>query len=417
MFRFIHAADTHIDSPLLGLDAYDSAPVDLLRGATRRAFEKLTALAIDERVDFVLIAGDLYDGDWQDFSTGLFFIRQMARLREAGIAVYLIAGNHDAASVLTRRLDLPDNVHVFSTRQAETRTLDELPVAIHGRGFPNRKVPENLVPEYPNPLQGRFNIGLLHSSLAGAPGHDTYAPCTLDDLTGKGYDYWALGHVHQPQVLARDPWVVFSGNLQGRHVRETGPRGCRVVTVNDALAVIDAVHQPLDVVRWESLQVDITDLDAQDQALVRIGDALTDALAKTDGRLLAVRIVLTGRTPLHGTLARDLPDWRAQCQARAQIAGGDRIWLEELQAETAPVYDLRRLAERDELTRILLAGLDEAAALELTAPPDVQGLLRILPADIRRDLEASLEPDNRPALLDDVRALLLESLRHGGGTA
>ncbi len=416
MFRFIHTADTHIDSPLLGLDAYEGAPVGLLRGATRRAFEQLVALAVDEAVDFVLIAGDLYDGDWRDFSTGLFFTRQMVRLRAAGIPVYVIAGNHDAASTLTRRLDLPDNVHTFSTRAPQTREVDGLPVAIHGRGFPNRKLPENLVPEYPRPSPGRFNIGLLHTSLTGAPGHDTYAPCTLADLAGKGYDYWALGHVHQPQVLARDPWVVFPGNLQGRHVRESGPRGCQLVSVNDALEVVDAVHRPLDVVRWARLEVDLTDVDAQEQALARIGDALAGALDAADERLLAARLVLIGSTALHGALARDLPGWRAQCQARGQTVGGDRIWIEELESATTPVYDLAVLAERDELTAILLAGLDEEA-MALEAPPAVRELLGSLPAELRHGLEDAMAPPGRAALIGEVRALLLESLRHTGGEA
>ena len=415
MFRFIHAADAHIDSPLTGLDAYEGAPVEALRGATRRAFENLVDLAIDEAVDFLLLAGDLYDGDWRDFSTGLFFIRQMARLREAGIPVYLIAGNHDAASVLTRRLDLPDNVQPFSTRHAETHELAPLPVAIHGRGFPNRQVPENLVPEYPRATPGRFNIGLLHTSLTGSPGHDTYAPCTLADLASKGYDYWALGHVHQPQVLARDPWVVFAGNLQGRHVRETGPRGCRLVTVSDALEVVDAVHRPLDVLRWARLEVDLSDVETQDQALARVDDALAAALDEADGRLLAARLMLTGNTKLHGALARDLPTWRAQCQARGQIIGGDRIWIEELESTTAPVYDLTQLAERDELTRILLSSLEEAGASALETPAEVRDLLSLLPAELRHVTEDSLDRQGRPALIAEVRALLLESLRRSGG--
>lgn len=415
MFRFLHAADTHIDSPLVGLDAYEGAPVEALRGATRRAFENLVALAVDEAVDFLLIAGDLYDGDWRDFSTGLFFTAQMARLHQAGIPVYVIAGNHDAASVLTRRLDLPENVHFFSTRAAETLEVDGLPVAVHGRGFPNRRVPENLALEYPQPLPGRFNIGLLHTSLTGAPGHATYAPCQLKDLTGKGYGYWALGHVHQPQVLARDPWVVFPGNLQGRHVRETGPRGCRLVTVDGALEVASADHRSLDVVRWARLVVDLTGVEAQDTALARIGDALASALEEADGRLLAARLVLAGNTPLHGALARSLPHWRAQCQARAQIVGGERIWIEELEPTTAPVYDLDALAARDDLTRILLEGLDASLSGAPETPPEVRELLGVLPPEIRDDLEGALDATRRPALLAEVRALLLEALSHSGG--
>jgi len=419
MFRFIHAADTHIDSPLVGLDAYEGAPVEVLRGATRRAFENLIDLALEEAVDLVLIAGDLYDGDWRDFSTGLFFNRQMARLREAAIPVYVIAGNHDAASVLTRRLDPPDNVHLFSTRHADTRELESVPVAVHGRGFPNREVPENLALDYPPPRAGRFNIGLLHTSLTGAAGHATYAPCTLADLGGKGYEYWALGHIHQPQVLARDPWVVFPGNLQGRHVRETGPRGCQLVTVDDALEVVDAVHRPLDVVRWERLEIDLTGADAQDEALARVTDALGAACDAADGRLLAVRLVLTGNTPLHGPLARDLPGWRAQCLARGQVAGGDRVWIEELELGTRPIYDLKQLAERDDLTRILLEGLDEAAAPACAhapgTPAEIRDLLGIVPGEIRTELEVALGAEQRSVLLGEVRALLLESLRHSGG--
>src|SRR5512139_1526302 len=285
MFRFLHAADTHIDSPLDGLEAYDGAPVDALRGATRRAFENLVALALDERVDFVLLAGDVYDGDWKDFSTGLFFTRQMARLDAAGIPVYLLAGNHDAASVLTRRLSLPPNVQVFSTRTAETKEVPGVPVVVHGRGFPNRAVPENLVPDYPPPVAGRFNAGLLHTSLAGAVGHDTYAPCSLRDLEQKGYDYWALGHVHLPGVLAERPWVVFAGNTQGRHVRETGPRGCRLVTVDDSLDVVSCEHRALDVVRWSLVTVDLGGVDHEPSVHSLIGDALQQASREADGRL------------------------------------------------------------------------------------------------------------------------------------
>ena len=167
MFRFIHTADPHLDSPLQGLEAHEGAPVALLRGATRRAFEKLVQLAIDEQVDFVVIAGDIYDGDWKDYSTGLFFRGQMVRLCDKGIPVYLIAGNHDAASVISKKLSLPENVQVFSTRTTESKEVPGHPVVIHGRGFPNRAVPENLAKEYPPAAIDKFNLGLLHTSFGG----------------------------------------------------------------------------------------------------------------------------------------------------------------------------------------------------------------------------------------------------------
>ena len=414
LFRFLHAADTHIDSPLEGLEAYDGAPVAALRGATRAAFENLVRLALDERVDFLLLAGDIYDGDWKDFSTGLFFSRQMARLKAANIPVYLIAGNHDAASVLTRRLALPDNVQVFSTRTAESRTVAGLPVAIHGRGFPHRAVPENLALEYPERLPGQFNIGLLHSSLTGAPGHDTYAPCSLADLAAKGYQYWALGHVHQPQVLAREPWVVFPGNPQGRHIRETGARGCRLVTVGDDLEVVEAEFRTLDVVRWARLEVDVSDVESSDAMPARIGAALVRAAAAAEGRLLAARIVLVGATNLHNLLKRDLPGLRAECINQAQGVP-DGIWIENVEVRTTPRQNLAELAARDDLTRIVLEALDQAAAGELAVPEEVRDLLKILPPELRENVEADLAPEQRAALLDDVRAILLDTLERGEG--
>ncbi|MDZ4202839.1 MAG: DNA repair exonuclease [Gallionella sp.] len=412
MFRFLHAADTHIDSPLEGLDAYDGAPVAALRGATRAAFETRVRLALDEKVDFLLLAGDIYDGDWKDFSTGLFFTRQMARLGAAGIPVYMVAGNHDATSVLTLHLTPPDNVHVFSTRVAESKKVEGLPVAIHGRGFPQRAVPENLALEYPSPLPGCFNIGLLHTSLTGAPGHDPYAPCSLADLAGKGYQYWALGHVHQPQVLARDPWVVYPGNLQGRHIREPGARGCRLVTVSDDLEVMAAEFRALDVARWARLELDIADVDALETVHARIGDELRRAASAAEDRLLAARIVLVGATNLHSALKRDLPGLRAECINQAQRVP-DGIWIENVEVRTSPRQSLADLAARDELTRIVLETLDQAAAGELALPGEVRDLLKILTPELREGVEAELAPQQRADLLDDVRGILLSALeRH-----
>jgi len=410
MFRFLHAADTHIDSPLEGLEAYDGAPLATLRGATRAAFENLVQLALEEEVAFLLLAGDVYDGDWKDFSTGLFFTRQMVRLQEAGIPVYLIAGNHDAASVLTRRLSLPDNVQVFSTRAAESRPVAGLPVVVHGRGFPHRAVPENLALEYPARHPGRLNIGLLHTSLTGAPGHDTYAPCSLADLTDKGYDYWALGHVHQPRVLAREPWVVYPGNTQGRHIHEAGPRGCRLVTVSDGLEVIDAEFRALDRVRWARLEVDVTDLERAEAVYERIGTALTQARLDAADRLLAARLVLSGATPLHTDLKRDLPGLRAECINQAQVGGA---WIEAVEMRTAPRQDLAELAARNDLTRLVLEGLEQAGEGELALPPEVGDLMRILPPGLRDDLAAEFAAGQRAVLLDDVRALLLAALERG----
>lgn len=417
MFRFIHAADPHLDSPLRGLESHESAPIDLLRGATRRAFENLVQLAIDERVDFLVIAGDLYDGDWKDYSTGLFFRSQMVRLRASGIPAYLIAGNHDAASVISKKLNLPDNVSVFSTRVAESFEVPDLPVVVHGRGFPNRAVPENLAQEYPSPVSGKFNLGLLHTSLTGRPDHDTYAPCSVQDLRSKGYGYWALGHIHQPEVISQDPWIVFAGNCQGRHIGETGPRGCRLVSVNNDLEVESVEWRTLDVVRWQDLQVDLQLVDKEHEAHHRIREALGNAVTAAEGRLLATRITLNGACSLHGSLHREGQRWRAEVLAIAQDFGEAAVWIEQIKTATSPVYDLAELAERDALTKIVLETLENAAQDPITLPDEVAEMLDVLPLEVRADLERELAHDARTALMEDVRAIILESLQTKGGAA
>ena len=270
--QFLHASDLHIDSPLRGLDRYEGAPVARLRTATRAALERLVDVAITEHVDFVLFAGDIYDRDWQDFHTGLFFREQMVRLGRANIRVFIVQGNHDAQGVITRQLILPPNVTVFSSRTAQTFRIDELSVAIHGRSFPDRAVDEDLVPAYPPPVPDFFNIGMLHTSLNGRPGHDPYAPTDLATLVSKGYDYWALGHVHAREVVSEAPRVVFPGNLQGRHANETGAKGCEMVTVNAGR--IEAEFVALDVVRWHQMAVP---LDGHDR-LETLGAAVSEAL-------------------------------------------------------------------------------------------------------------------------------------------
>ena len=420
MFTFIHAADIHLDSPLRGLQQRDDAPVDLLRGATRRALETLVVLAINEQVDFVLFAGDIYDGDWKDYSTGLFFRRQMVRLQQAGIPVFLIAGNHDAESVITRSLNLPDNVVTYSSRSAESHRHASLPVVVHGRSFPDRQVPENIALDYPPAEAACFNIGLLHTSLVNMPGHDTYAPCSVQDLAGKDYQYWALGHIHLPQVVSEDPWIVFSGNPQGRHIREAGPRGCRLVRVDDNLQVESVQMRELAVVRWQDLLVDLTGInDSADQQRA-ISSVLDDAVEAAVGVLLIARIRLQGATVLHGSLLLEQDKLEADILAMAQDIGEELLWIQSVVVATAPVYDLADIAARDELTGTVLQSLQGDTLdqlVEHAMPAEVLEMLAQLPAEIRREIEAELDDSQRPQLLTEVREMIVAALATGGLSA
>jgi DNA repair exonuclease SbcCD nuclease subunit len=410
-FTFLHAADVHLDSPLRGLERYEGAPADAIRGASRRAFENLVELAIEDAVDFVLIAGDLYDGDWKDYNTGLFFIAQMTRLGSAGIPVYVIAGNHDAESQITRRLRLPQHVHLFATDAPQTCTPSGLNVAIHGQGFARREITEDLTRAYPAALAGRFNIGLLHTALSGRDGHAPYAPCSVEGLRALGYDYWALGHVHAREIVSEQPWIVFPGNLQGRHARETGAKGATRVRVEDG-AVTGVQHVPLDTVRWSHCSVDVAEARDLEQVLARVETALADAVREAAGRLAAVRVTLTGACAAHAQLRAEPARVTAECRALADMHA-DALWVEQVRVRTQPLHSLAAALTRDDAIGGLLRAIDALDATQ--ARPEAAALFD----DLRTRLQAvgadfdPLAPDALHEALEDVKALLVERLLGG----
>ena len=418
--RFIHASDLHIDSPLRGLDRYDGAPVERLRSATRSALERLVDKALAERVDFLLLAGDIYDRDWQDFHTGLFFRGQMVRLERAGIRCFIVQGNHDAQGVISRQLTLPSNVTVFSSRAAQTVKLDDLSVAIHGRSFPEREVNEDLVPSYPPPVSGYFNIGLLHTSLTGRAGHDTYAPTDLPTLVAKGYDYWALGHVHAREVLNERPRIVFCGNLQGRHAKETGVKGCELVTVEAGR--IEAEFIALDVVRWSQLSVPLDGVDRLESLNEAFARALEPVLDGTTDRLHAVRVTLTGSTELHRLEAAQPGTLAAAMHAAAQDIGTAEIWIEQVRLDLSTPLDRARAAQRQdavgELVRLVdtIAGDDQE--LMRRAQVELGDLLGAMPAEVTAgDVPRLDDPAELRSLLMDAEATVLARLSASGEEA
>jgi DNA repair exonuclease SbcCD nuclease subunit len=386
MFKFIHAADIHLDSPLRGLSRYESAPVDAIRDACRRAFKNLVDLAIEEKAAFVLLAGDLYDGDWKDYSTGIFFSRQMGRLHQHGIRVFAVAGNHDAANRMTKSLDTPASMKMFSAGKVETIKLEDCSVAIHGRSFKTRHEDENLAAGFCQGLKGMFNIGLLHTSLDGREGHATYAPCTLDDLCSKNYQYWALGHVHKQEIVSRDPFVVFPGCIQGRHIRENGPKGCVKVTVEeDTVTQMEPVS--LDVLRWALTDIDLTDMEDPRDVLETVREAIEQERAQAEDRPLAMRIRLTGATNLSDHLAAFPEKLEQQIKALGAETAGDDIWIERVENRTHEKYDLETVLAEDTFPGQLLRAIvstpedpgeidgleDKLAELRQKVPPEAFG--------------------------------------------
>lgn len=408
-FRFIHAADLHLGSPFQGLALKNVAIAELFIEASRRAFSGLVDQAIERKVDFFIVAGDVYDGDWKDNKIGLFFNREVARLERAGIPVFLLKGNHDAESVITKTITLPKNVSEFPVNKPGSFKLDHLKVALHGQGFAERSAVDNLALGYPKPETGWFNIGVLHTSLTGREPHAPYAPCSVEDLRSRGYDYWALGHVHDFEIVAEDPLVVFPGNLQGRSIREQGAKGAVLVTVEDGRVTYERIIT--DSARFAELSVAVEPDDNIPAILRRIENVLEEVAERMEGRPLALRIRLTGKSRFRNEVMARAEDFRDEVQAACHRSHED-IWLEKLELRLEPATNGMSVAT-DMLGLDGLIPIDGfPAELLADANAKIAEISARLPGGIGAgDLALG---DDAEALLAEARDLLLSRAARAG---
>jgi len=404
--QFVHAADIHLDSPLRGLAAHDGAPIERMRRATRDAFERVVTLCIDRGASFLILAGDLYDRDAPNMQIAAFLRGQLARLRDHGIRVVIEKGNHDADNRITSALDLPENTRLLSDRAPETVLYDDLHVAIHGQSFKRGPVTENLAAGYPAPVKGRLNIGVLHTSLSGSSEHDPYAPCALSDLTTRDYAYWALGHIHKGEILMRDPcWVVYPGNLQGRHAREIGPKGC-ILAECEGERVVAAEFIAVDGVRWHRIEIDLHNAVTEVELVERLRDGLVQAHRNADDRMSVARIVLTGQSALHDEIERRPSRLQHTALDLANdIAGGD-IWIEKVLNETTRPAG-PRVGSSNEVAAELIAMIREIAGDPALLGPLLRKEIEPLRAKLPEDLK-----ELAPLKLLDDPGLAREALAH-----
>lgn len=383
--KIIHAADLHLDSPLRGLAHYEGAPTEDVRLATRRAFAALIDRCLAEHVAYLLIAGDLYDGDFKDYATALYFVQQVARLREINTQVIWLRGNHDAANRMTRHLQVADHVHELSIEQAQSLIFEGDGIAVHGQGYSARDIQDDLSKNYPAPLPGLFNIGLLHTSMDGRPGHAPYAPCSLSALRNHGYDYWALGHVHKREVLCEEPWILFPGNLQGRHIRETGEKGCSLITLENG-RVQSVAPLVLDQVRWEVCEVSVTDAQTVDDIIEASSQKLALLRASAGGRVLATRLSLFGQTPAHAVITQ--AKVRIENELRALAIDCGDVYLQSVQFRTLGQVTAEALVERHDALGELFQAISELGGDETAKSAiwdEIVKPLSSVSADLLRD--------------------------------
>lgn len=413
-FRFVHTADIHLDSPLRSLSLRNAELATLIGDSTRQALVGIVDLCLEEQVDALIIAGDLYDGEQTSMKTARFLATQLARLSQAGIAVYKIRGNHDALSKITQELVLPDGVKVFG-KQAEIvlHAANGLDIAIHGMSFAKPHAPDSLLPKFLAPDVGAVNIGILHTSLGGAAGHDLYAPTSAAELHAAGFDYWALGHIHKRSQHIGTKTVIMPGMPQGRDINEAGEKTVSLVTVSDDRS-ISVEERMTSVAQFERVNVDLSGTDDWRSAMERIETAMGEARDRTRAPHLVARVQLSGRTPLAWKLRRDRDLLLAEAEQRAEGMG--QTWIEKIEIATEAPAQTGGVSAADpvnELGELMRLDILPAAATLQDIRQLVEDLRNDLPAEIRGfagDDEAGLEAFVE-RLLADGSADILARLR------
>lgn len=319
---------------------------------------RIVDLCLDEQVDALLLAGDLYDGEQTSMKTARFLAEQIRRLHEASIRVFVIRGNHDALSRITKELVFPDSVKVFGGRAEAIevgRARGDFPVVIHGLSFAQPHAADSLIGKYKPLVEGAVNIGILHTSLAGAPGHDLYAPCSLADLHATGFRYWALGHVHMRSVTEGNCTIVMPGMPQGRDISEAGPKSVTLVTVADDRS-IRIEERITSIAQFERVSIDATGVDNWRDLVAALARAMERAREGFASEHLVARLRLTGKTPLAWRIRRDLDLLKTEADERASMIGA--CWVEKLEVDCQPpgaaagspidpISELRRLIDEE----------------------------------------------------------------------
>ena len=412
-FSFIHAADLHIGSPFKGVSADSPDVAGRLRKSTLRAFEALTKACTSHEVDFLLVAGDVYDGADRSLGAQLEFHSGLKRLADGGIRSFVVHGNHDPLDGRVSSLEWPQEVHVFG-KTAETVTVEvdgDAVATVSGISFPKKDVRSNLSKKLEPGPSDLYRIGLLHCNVGSDTGHEPYAPCELADLKSSGMDYWALGHIHTRQTLSEDPLVVYPGNIQGRSIREQDARGCYLVRV-DAQGKAELEFLPLDAVRWRQISVSIDDLDTLDALDRRLGETLEALPAAAAGRDVVCRVRIEGRGALYKDLRAEGADDDLLARVRESLASSDPlVWVQRIELDCRPEVDLEQRAQQgDLLAEVLTVAKEHGASPEGLDRIETGALDTLWQNNRARKALAGLDRDQIREILAGAELLCLDLL-------
>ena len=414
--RFVHAADLHLDSPFVGIQAVAPDNVSsALRDATFSAYENIIDLCIHEHVDALLVAGDVYDSADRSLRAQLKFVEGLRRLDDAGIRSFVCHGNHDPLDGWEARLDYPTGSMRFLEEAQAVPIFEDDPhrAVVHGISYSKRDVYDNLAQRLGSGDPEAFSIGLVHANAVSDTSHVNYAPCSLDDLERSGMDYWALGHVHARQVLSkRSPTVVYPGNPQGRHPNEPGARGVYLVEVDDD-GDVSVEFRSMDCVRWERAAMDISQLDGEQGLIDGIHQRIDEALKGANGVSVVLRITLVGIGSLHGSLQQpDLLEHVTEVVNDEWAKRGQFAWCERIVDETtAPFNRDDRIDGSDFMAEVLRTADRAKEDTDLLARLQ-DGLSDLYQHRLYRQYLSDHVPygDDLSAMIDEAEAILVNRL-------
>jgi DNA repair protein SbcD/Mre11 len=359
---FIHTADLHLDTPFKGLSNENPELATRLKNATLKTFHRIVELCISEQVDFLLISGDIFDGEMQSLAAQLRLAEELKKLYAAGIPAYIVTGNHDPLVSWISELKMPVGVFRFDAQQVKKERFEKQgnpTVDIYGISFETRSVEMNLAKEFViQEPRADFSIALLHGSI-GSSQHYPYAPFSMDDIRNKGFDYWALGHVHKKEIIhPAYPAVVYPGNPQGRDFGETGARGCFKVTLSTSKAP-DIVFIPTQTIRFEEITLNVSGAETINDLNDLMQGIAIDDYVPSSGYLLRVKLV--GRTPLHHLINNNRETEKmAALYNESQLHTG--IIIDKITCSTLPDADLEELKKGNDFTAEILNEFDSYSA-------------------------------------------------------
>jgi exonuclease SbcD len=413
--KFIHTADLHLDTPFKGLTGWNSDLASRLKDATFKSFQRIITLCITEQVDFLVIAGDIFDSENRSLAAQLKFFTELQKLATNRIAAYIVCGNHDPLSYWLNTLRLPDTIHRFDSGKVGIKSHKKggkVIADIHGISFQNSTVTDNLAQKFnPGKEAAPISIALLHGTIGSCGPHETYAPFKLNDILEKSYDYWALGHIHKQQIIrTAHPAIVYPGNPQGRDFGETGAKGCYLIEIESGHEP-EMVFIPTQMTRFEEITIPLSNADRLDTIADKIRNSLNTVENYSEQSNYILRLILTGRTALHLQLkkAGEIEQLIALFN-EGQLDNEYFSWIDQIVLKTHPDIDLNRVRKRTDFPAEILTTLENIANDRTKIHKIIEQAEKdLITPQLKKEISQLTDTEER-TLIESVKWLLLEHL-------